>query len=184
MRGRTVLPVLIAGALGVLAVGSYATADGGKKNIQTGPMSGYLEAAVGPVSSSATGEFEATIDDAADEIRYTLSYAGLEGDVRQAHIHFGQRGVSAGISAWLCQTTANPAPAVTDPPSCPQSGAVTGTIRPSDIIGPTAQGIAPGEFGELVAALRAGRGYANVHSAKFPGGEIRGQINDDNQRDD
>jgi hypothetical protein len=47
-----------------------------------------------------------------------------------------------------------------------------------------AQGIAAGEFGELVAALRAGRAYANVHTTKFPPGEIRGQINDDNQKDD
>jgi CHRD domain-containing protein len=61
---------------------------------------------------------------------------------------------------------------------------VTGTIRPSDVVGPTGQGIAAGEFEELVAAIRAGRAYANVHSAKFPGGEIRGQINDDDQRDD
>jgi hypothetical protein len=42
----------------------------------------------------------------------------------------------------------------------------------------------PGEFAELVAAIRAGRAYANVHSDKVPAGEIRGQINDDNQRDD
>ena len=29
---------------------------------------------------------------------------------------------------------------------------------------------------ELVAMLRSGRTYANVHTAKFPGGEIRGQV--------
>jgi hypothetical protein len=51
------------------------------------------------------------------------------------------------------------------------------------VIGPAGQGIAAGEFSELVDALRAGRAYANVHSSKFPGGEIRGQINDDDQRD-
>jgi hypothetical protein len=185
MRGRTAaLALLVLGAIAVLAVGSYATADSGKKNVSTGPMSGYLEGAPsGPVSTAATGAFEATIDDAAGTIDYTLSYSGLEGDVRQSHIHFGQRSVNAGISAWLCETATNPSPSASTP-SCPASGTVTGTITAAEVIGPTGQGIAPGEFDELVAALRAGRAYANVHSSLFPGGEIRGQINDDNQRDD
>jgi hypothetical protein len=61
---------------------------------------------------------------------------------------------------------------------------LSGTIVPANVIGPVGQGIAPGEFAELVAAIRAGRAYANVHSTLFPAGEIRGQINDDNQRDD
>lgn len=185
MRKRTAAIVLLAaGALAVLAVGSYATADSGQKNVSTGPMSGYLEGApTGPVSSVATGSFDATIDDGAGEIDFTLSYSGLEGDIRQAHIHFGQRSVNAGISAWLCETETNPSPSASTP-TCPQSGTVTGTITALEVIGPAGQGIAAGEFGELVAALRAGRAYANVHTSKFPGGEIRGQINDDNQRDD
>lgn len=185
MRKRTSLTAttLLVGALAVLAIGSYATADSGKKNVAADTMIGYQEAP--PVSTVARGSFEAEIDDEAQEIHYTLSYSGLEDVVRQAHIHFGQRGVSAGISAWLCQTTLNPAPAGTAPPTCPQAGTVTGTIRPTDVTSmAAAQGIAAGEFGELVAALRAGRAYANVHTTKFPPGEIRGQINDDNQKDD
>ena len=54
---------------------------------------------------------------------------------------------------------------------------MTGTIVPADIIGPTGQGIDVGEFEEAVAAIRAGVTYANVHTVKHPGGEIRGQIN-------
>ena len=184
MRKRTAAVALVAGAIAVFAVGSYATADSGKKNLSSGPMSGYLEGApTGPVSTAATGSFEATIDDAAGEIHYTLSYSGLEGDVRQAHIHFGQRSVNAGISAWLCETATNQSPSASTP-TCPASGTVTGTITPLEVVGPTAQGITAGELDELVAALRAGRAYANVHSSLFPGGEIRGQINDDDQRDD
>jgi hypothetical protein len=64
------------------------------------------------------------------------------------------------------------------------SGTLSGTIVPADVIGPVPQGIEAGAFDELVAAIRAGRAYANVHSSKFGPGEIRGQINDDNQRDD
>jgi hypothetical protein len=179
MRRRTglTLVTLVSGALAVLAIGSYATADSGKKNVSTGPMSGYLEGAPGgPVSSVAGGSFEATIDDDASEIDFTLTYADLEAPVLFAHIHFGQRSVNGGVAAFLCGGGGKPA--------CPQSGTVTGTIVPADVVGPAGQGIAAGEFGELVAAIRAGRTYANVHSTKFPAGEIRGQINDDNQRDD
>jgi hypothetical protein len=58
---------------------------------------------------------------------------------------------------------------------------VTGTARATDVIGPTAQGIAPGEFAKILDAIRSGAAYANVHTTRFPGGEIRGQIrsNDD-----
>jgi CHRD domain len=169
-----------------LGVGSYAVAGGGKDLVKTGDMSGYFEgAAGGPVSSAATGNFEATIDDEARTIQFTLEYSGLEGDVRQAHIHFGQRSVNGGISLWLCETAANPRPVGSpDVPDCPQSGTVESTVTADHVIGPTAQGIAPGEFEEIVAAIRSGRAYANVHSSKFPGGEVRGQINDENQRDD
>lgn len=179
MKKLALLIAVAIGLLAVLVIGSYAGHD--KSRVKADTMIGYLEAP--PISTPAAGSFEATIDDDANEIRYTLSYSGLEGDVRQAHIHFGQRSVSAGISAWLCETTFNPSPTGPATPDCPQSGTVTGTIRPSDVIGPAGQGIAAGELAELVAALRAGRAYANVHSSKFPGGEIRGQINDRDQRD-
>jgi hypothetical protein len=127
------------------------------------------------VSSVATGHFTAFINDAAGTIDYELFYEGLEGDVRQAHIHFGQRGVSGGISVFLCQTSFNMDPTGLAP-QCPQSGTVTGTIRAANIIGPTGQGIAATELAELIAAIRAGIAYPNVHSTKFPGGEVRGQF--------
>ena len=140
------------------------------------------------LSTAAGGTFRAFINDAAGTIRYTLSYSGLEGDVRQAHIHFGQRSVNAGISIWLCETSFTEANRIAagspDVPTCPQSGTVEFTVGMNHVIGPAGQGIAAGEFAEIVRAIRAGRAYANVHSTKFPGGEIRGQINDDNQRDD
>jgi hypothetical protein len=186
MKKFGVLFTVTFGLLVVLAVGSYAVAGDEKDNVTADSMTGYLEGAPGgPVSSVATGNFTATIDDAAREIHFTLSYSGLEGDVRQAHIHFGQRSVNGGISLWLCETTANPRPVGSpDVPDCPQSGTVEFTLGAAHVVGPAGQGIATGEFEEIAAAIRAGRAYANVHSTKFPGGEIRAQINDDNQRDD
>jgi hypothetical protein len=185
MRKRTgmIAAVVLVGALAVLAIGSYATADSGKKKVTADMLIGYQETP--SVSTVASGNFEAEIDDAANEIHYTLSFSGLEGTVSQAHIHFGQRSVAGGISAWLCEgTIASPSAST---PTCPQSGTVSGTITPVEVIGPASQGIVVNEaasFDELVAALRAGRAYANVHSSTFGPGEIRGQINDDNQRDD
>jgi hypothetical protein len=178
MRTRTAVLVLIAGALGVLAVSSYATADSGKTNLDARTMIGYLE--VPAISTGATGSFEARIE--GNELHYRLSYSDLEAAVTQAHIHFGQRSVNGGISIWLCGAGATPGPAGT--PTCPSSGTVTRTVGPGDVVGPAGQGIAAGQFDEIVAAMQAGGAYANVHSSLFPGGEIRSQINDDNQRDD
>jgi CHRD domain len=54
---------------------------------------------------------------------------------------------------------------------------VARTITADDVIGPAGQGIAAGEFAELVDAIRSGVTYANVHTLpQFGGGEIRGQI--------
>ena len=64
--------------------------------------------------------------------------------------------------------------------ACPSSaGTVTGTVTAANIIGPSGQGVAPGEFQEAIDAMRNGSAYANVHTSAFPSGEIRGQINED-----
>ncbi len=153
-------------------------------------LTGYEE--VPAVSTRANGELRATIVNEPNEflissgetkIQYQLSYSALEGNVTQAHIHLGQAGVNGGISVWLCANPAALPPGTAIPPGtqpCPDPPAqIEGTITAASVVGPTAQGIAPGEFGELLRALRAGKTYVNVHSTKFPGGEVRSQINTD-----
>jgi len=127
------------------------------------------------ISTTASGTFDGEVSSDQTSIAYVLSYAGLEGDVRQAHIHLGQFSVNGGISIWLCQTTSNPDPTGLAP-TCPQEGTVTGTVTAANVIGPTGQGINAGEFDKIITAMLAGVTYANVHSTKHPGGEIRGQI--------
>lgn len=132
------------------------------------------------VSSRAGGRFQADIDRKAGTITYELSYSGLQGDVQQAHIHVGQRSVNGAVSVFLCQTEASPDPTGLAP-RCPQGGKVTGILQAANMIeGPIVnQGIAPGQLNELIAAIRAGVAYVNVHSSKFPGGEVRGQLRPD-----
>ncbi len=171
-------------AAGLLALCATALVAGGnKQHVTAEPLIGYLE--VPAISTTGTGSFEATIDDDAQTISWTLSYANLDNPAPplQAHVHFGQRAVNGGISFFLCANPPIVPPPGTQP--CPAPPAtISGVTRPADVIGPGTQGIEAGSFEEIVAAMRAGRSYANVHTSRWPGGEIRGWINDDNQRDD
>jgi hypothetical protein len=135
-------------------------------------LSGYQENP--DVSTVARGTFNIDIDEDAQTITYELSYSGLEGTVTQAHVHFGKVAINGGVSFFLCGTAASPGPAGT--PTCPQEGTVERTIGAADIIGPAGQGIEAMNFEELAKALQRGNTYANVHSTKWPGGEIRAQI--------
>lgn len=161
---------VVCGLIG-LAFASQVTAQGSRLLFAT--LQGANEVPV--VSSPASGRFGAIIDTDNQAIDYQLNYDGLQAAVTQAHIHVAQPAVNGAIVVWLCGTAVNPGPAGTQ--ACPQSGTISGTIRASDIQAVGAQGFAPGEFSELVWALRSGYAYANVHTAQSTGGEIRGQIN-------
>lgn len=126
------------------------------------------------VASPGSGVFIASVDDDADEIEYSMSFRNLQSPVTQSHIHFAQPSVNGGIVIWLCGTATNPGPAGTQ--TCPQDGTITGTIRAENVLGIAAQGIPAGDFDRIVENLRAGLGYANIHTTQSPGGEIRGQL--------
>ena len=58
----------------------------------------------------------------------------------------------------------------------PSPATIEGTVVAADVLGPTGQGIAAMEFAEVLEAIRDGLAYSNVHSDKFPAGEVRGQL--------
>jgi len=126
------------------------------------------------LSTAGSGAFKANISKDGSQIEYELSYAGLEGDVTQAHIHFGAIGQSGGISIFLCSNLGNGPEGTQACPAAPAT--ITGTIVAADVIGPAGQGITAGQLEEVLAAMKDGATYVNVHSALYPGGEIRAQI--------
>ena len=157
--------------IALVSASTVALAQGFKKISEV--LSGYEETP-SAVSTTGIGTFNARIANDESRIEWQLTYADLEGAVQQAHIHFGQRGVSGGISVFLCTNLGN-GPAGT--PACPAFPAtVEGTLTADDVVGPASQGIAPGEFGELRRAIRNGFAYVNIHSDTYAGGEARGQL--------
>jgi hypothetical protein len=169
------MKMILRSALGLMMLLSgVAVGVAHAEKIQT-TLTGYEE--VPAVSTVASGEFRAMISRNDDAIDYELTYSGLQGVVQQAHIHVAQLSVNGSIVIWLCGTVTNPGPAGTQ--TCtPGSGTFTGTITAANVVaGATAtQQLAAGELAEVIAAIRAGAAYANVHTDLSPGGEIRGQI--------
>jgi hypothetical protein len=124
-------------------------------------------------STTGNGTFRLEISDDDSSISFVLTYSDLVADSKFAHIHLGQKNVAGGVMIFLCDNSTPPS----SPNTCPaRGGTVTGTVTAANVIGPTGQGVSAGEFAKALEAIRAGFAYANVHSTKFPGGEIRGQL--------
>ena len=156
--------------LALVVAASAALATGPR--VLRADLTGFEE--VMPVSTTGKGQLRVLVYPDRTTIAYELSYSDLQADVTQAHIHFGQLSVNGGISVFLCTNLGN-GPAGTQ--ACPlRAGTVSGVLTAVSVLGPDAQGIAPGEIDALVEALRTQLTYVNVHSTRWPGGEIRGQI--------
>jgi hypothetical protein len=138
-------------------------------------LSGVQE--VPPVFSDGHGFALVTLNDAGDELSYSLVYFETGSPVTQAHIHFGTPGVNGGIVAFLCSNLGGAPPGVPACPNGPGINSVSGLITAADVgSGAAAQGIGTGNFAGLVEALEAKASYVNVHTEAFPAGEIRGPL--------
>lgn len=168
MKRKMMVLGSLAVALGAVAAVFALTKADAKPQVSGAIMTTYEE--VPSVSNpGAVGRIELRRS-GAQIFDFRLQWSGLTGPPLFAHIHFGQKGVNGGVSAFLCGGSTKPA--------CPQStsGLITGTITPADVVGPAGQGIGPGEWNELTDAMQRGFSYANIHTSTSPGGELRGQI--------
>jgi hypothetical protein len=157
------LVALVAVLIGLPAV-AFGRDDG--QNFRT-TLIGFNE--VPSINTQGSAHLRLTLN--TDSIDFTLSYANLSGPPGAAHIHFGQARTNGGVMVFFCGGGAQPA--------CPaaSSGTITGTITVANMVdGATKQGITPPDFASVLRAIRGGAAYANMHTAKFGSGEIRGQI--------
>jgi len=97
-------------------------------------------------------------------VSYTVTFSGLTAPATAAHIHVGARGVNGQVTIPL------------SPPG-QTAGTFGGTFSATNVQAATGGGVtvAAGSIDDLLAAMRAGNTYTNIHTGTFPDGEIRGQ---------
>jgi hypothetical protein len=157
MKGRS--RVWLLGAVALLAVVGCNDDDdplvvvGAREFVVT--MTGAKERP-NPVNPAGNGTATFSLDDAETTISYSISVAGMTSNITASHIHLGNANTVGNIIVTLATPT--------------NGGTVTGTIT-------TASTLQLGlTFPSLVALMRTGDVYVNVHTANNTGGEIRGQI--------
>ena len=112
----------------------------------------------------ATAQFWLSDDGTA--LRYRLIVANIEG-VTQSHIHIAPTGVNGPVVVFLFGLV---------PAGVTENGLLAeGTITQANLIARPAIGFGA-TMPELLAAMRSGNAYVNVHTLALPPGEIRGQV--------
>lgn len=116
-------------------------------------------------SSTAVGRVVLLVSRDASYAEYSVEQGGLTGGIRGGHFHRAAAGVNGPIALsffFNADGTENrtPTPGTTD---LEASQAIARTITKT-------------QLDTILADLRAGNLYANIHTPNFPGGEIRGQL--------
>jgi hypothetical protein len=96
---------------------------------------------------NATGSFTGTLVESGDKytIKWKLTFKKLSGAAGAAHIHLGKKGKAGDVLVPLCG---------------PCKSGAHGTAKVTKAV---------------ARAIKSGRTYVNIHTAKNPAGEIRGQ---------
>ena len=126
------------------------------------------------VDTNAQGQATFKLSDDETALHFKLITANIL-NVAQAHIHCGVAGVNGPVVVFLYPAAP---PAVLIPGR--SDGVLSeGTATSANVIARPDSAECPGgiaNFEQLIAKMRAGETYTNVHTMPaFPGGEIRGQ---------
>ena len=124
------------------------------------PMSAAQEVPTNP--STATGTINLTYNTDTKVLSYTVTWSGLSDTLVAMHIHnTADPGYNAGVLQNIITTSSGIA---TPGPKFILSGTITATLYIDGQV-----------FKE--ESLLANKYYMNIHTKKYPGGEIRGQLN-------
>jgi hypothetical protein len=164
VRSRLIISIVVLLAF-VLSAAAVA-AQGNNRNF-VAPLNAAEEVAEPPVVSNARGLAKFQLSKDGDELRYKVIVANIE-NVSMAHIHLAPAGVNGPVVAWLYPD---------GPPPQLIEGRVNGVlaegvITSADLVGP----LVGQTLDDLLAEMRAGNTYVNVHTSQYPAGEVRGQI--------
>ena len=99
-------------------------------------------------NSNATGTIDAKFNKSTNVLSYTVTWSNLSGAHEGMHFHKGARGVNGSVVK-----------------NIQSSGSATGSITESWTVPDS-----------LATSLEQNGLYVNIHSAAFPNGEIRGQV--------
>jgi len=144
---RKLVTLLAAGAVCALALAALSLAAA-RSTVWTAALSSGQEVPKQVVKNPAAhGLFKATLS--GTKLKWKLTFSKLTGPATGAHIHMAAKGKSGNIVVPLCGPT----------PKC-RSG-MTGTATVTQAV---------------LSAFKKHLLYVNVHTAKNPNGEIRGQL--------
>jgi|SRR5438445_2261393 len=136
-----------------------ATDDIGERFIVN--LSGANEVPARGTGASGVMGFNVT----GNRVDYSIEVHNMSTGIVGAHLHTGAAGINGPIRIALF-----PGPGAnftTNPLTGVDGQLYEGSFEASDVTGIS--------FQDLLAGMRAGTVYGNVHTSQFPGGEIRGQ---------
>jgi hypothetical protein len=139
-------PLVLAGMLAALAVTAFAGAAPNASPIMIAAKLTAKQEVPKQVVKNTKASGSFTGDITGTELTWTLKFSHLTGPATAAHIHLGAMGVSGNVVVPLCTPCKSP---------------VKGTAKLTKA---------------LLKDLKTHKLYVNVHTAKNPNGEIRGQL--------
>jgi hypothetical protein len=143
---RKLVTLVLAGVLAGLVVAAFAGAARQANPIMIAAKLTAKEEVPKQVVKNAKASGSFTGDITGTKLTWTLKFSGLTGPATAAHIHLGGMGVAGNVVVPLC-----------GPCKSPLKGTATLTKA-------------------LLKDLKVHKLYVNVHTAKNPNGEIRGQL--------